>query len=94
MQDVLEADTPDAPRFLGAALLHDLALLPSYAVTDRAVQVPFRGRAGAGDGPPGRWALILRRVGHCSAATGLPADVFPGPRQRAARPGAHSCISP
>ncbi|MFG2973867.1 hypothetical protein ACGFYY_12775 [Streptomyces sp. NPDC048331] len=38
--------------FVGAALLHDLVLLPLYAVTDGAVQLLFRGRVGAGEGPP------------------------------------------
>ncbi|MFE7758441.1 hypothetical protein [Streptomyces sp. NPDC057418] len=39
--------------FVGAALLHDLVLLPFYAVTDRAAQRLFREEAGAGEGPPG-----------------------------------------
>ncbi|MER7463187.1 hypothetical protein [Streptomyces sp. NPDC097981] len=83
--------------FVGAALLHDLVLLPLYSVTDRAVQLLFRGRAGAGERSPRPsvnhvrvpafvsgllllvwWPLILRRVGHYTAATGLPADVFLG----------------
>ncbi|GGX44760.1 hypothetical protein O1M07_04265 [Streptomyces albulus] len=32
--------------FVGAALLHDLVLLPLYTVTDRLVQLLFRGRRG------------------------------------------------
>ncbi|MFJ3171994.1 hypothetical protein ACIPJK_14570 [Streptomyces roseus] len=85
--------------FVGAALLHDLVLLPLYAVTDRAAQYLFREGAGAAEGSrPTRpsvnyvrvpafvsgllllvwWPLILRRVGHYTAATGLPADVFLG----------------
>ncbi|WP_251065708.1 hypothetical protein [Streptomyces sp. ISL-44] len=83
--------------FVGAALLHDLVLLPLYSVTDRAAQFLFRVRAGTGEGPPRPsvnyvrvplfvsgllllvwWPLILRRVGHYTAATGLPADVFLG----------------
>ncbi|KJY47140.1 hypothetical protein [Streptomyces sp. A1547] len=95
---LLEGDTLGvALWFVGAALLHDLVLLPLYSVTDRAVQLLFRGRAGAGEGSlrPGVnhvrvpafvsgllllvwWPLILRRVGHYTAATGLPADVFLG----------------
>ncbi|MFB7979169.1 hypothetical protein [Streptomyces vinaceus] len=34
--------------FVGAALLHDLVLLPAYALTDRAAQLLFRGRGAAG----------------------------------------------
>ncbi|MEV6730421.1 MULTISPECIES: hypothetical protein [unclassified Streptomyces] len=85
--------------FVGAALLHDLGLLPLYSVTDRAAQFLFREREGAGDGRGSPrpsvnyvrvpafvsgllllvwWPLILRRVGHYTAATGLPADVFLG----------------
>ncbi|MEU9861946.1 hypothetical protein AB0D99_13780 [Streptomyces sp. NPDC047971] len=37
--------------FVGAALLHDLVLLPLYAVTDRAVQRLFARGAEAGEGP-------------------------------------------
>ncbi|MFG2875682.1 hypothetical protein ACGFYU_11865 [Streptomyces sp. NPDC048337] len=81
--------------FVGAALLHDLVLLPLYSVTDRAVQALFGPDARAGR--PGVrasvnyvrvpgfvsgvlllvwWPLVLRQVGHFTAATGLPADVF------------------
>ncbi|GGV13730.1 lipoprotein [Streptomyces litmocidini] len=93
---LLEGDTLGvALWFVGAALLHDLVLLPLYSVTDRAAQLLFRGRTGAGEGPPGPsvnyvrvpgfvsgllllvwWPLILSRVGHYTAATGLPADGF------------------
>ncbi|MFD5935842.1 hypothetical protein [Streptomyces sp. NPDC060333] len=38
--------------FVGAALLHDLVLLPAYSLTDRAIQHLFRGRtAEHGPGP-------------------------------------------
>lgn len=40
--------------FVGAALLHDLVLLPFYAVTDRAAQRLFGEKAGAGRGRRGR----------------------------------------
>ncbi|MCX4626478.1 hypothetical protein [Streptomyces sp. NBC_01443] len=50
--------------FVGAALLHDLVLLPLYSVTDRAVQLLFRGRAGAGEGPP-RPSVNYVRVPAC-----------------------------
>ncbi|WP_338499080.1 hypothetical protein [Streptomyces sp. SJL17-4] len=81
--------------FVGAALLHDLVLLPLYAVTDRAAQRLFREGAGAGEGPRRAsgnhvrvplfvsgvlllvwWPLILGRVDHYTAYTGLPADGF------------------
>ncbi|MFE2129413.1 hypothetical protein [Streptomyces amritsarensis] len=81
--------------FVGAALLHDLVLLPLYSVTDRAVQAAFGsapdvahhvGRVGvnyvrvpafvAGVLLLVWWPLILRRVDHFTAATGLPADGF------------------
>ncbi|MER6996624.1 hypothetical protein [Streptomyces sp. NPDC000410] len=79
--------------FVGAALLHDLVLLPLYVVTDRAAQRLFRET-------PGQraprvsvnyvrvpvfvsgllllvwWPLILGRVDHYTAYTGLPADGF------------------
>ncbi|MCJ0872664.1 hypothetical protein [Streptomyces sp. AP-93] len=35
--------------FVGAALLHDLVLLPAYSFTDRAAQFLFRGRSAAGE---------------------------------------------
>ncbi|MEV7558298.1 hypothetical protein [Streptomyces sp. NPDC089795] len=38
--------------FVGAALLHDLVLLPLYSLTDRAVQLLFEGRAGPVQGVP------------------------------------------
>ncbi|MEU9004401.1 hypothetical protein [Streptomyces sp. NPDC048551] len=54
---LLEGDTLGvALWFVGAALLHDLVLLPSYSLTDRAVQRLFRGSSGADSdadaGPP------------------------------------------
>ncbi|MFD8413758.1 hypothetical protein ACFV2Q_18675 [Streptomyces sp. NPDC059650] len=81
--------------FVGAALLHDLVLLPLYSVTDRAVQAAFGSASGVGV-PVVRagvnhvrvpafvagvlllvwWPLILRRVDHFTATTGLPADGF------------------
>ncbi|KQX50759.1 MULTISPECIES: hypothetical protein [unclassified Streptomyces] len=88
--------------FVGAALLHDLVLLPLYAMTDRAVQLLFPPREGADGTTSGArrarfgvnhvrvpaflsglvllvyWPLVFRRVGHYTAATGLPADVFLG----------------
>ncbi|MFF5701135.1 hypothetical protein ACFY7H_01260 [Streptomyces sp. NPDC012794] len=80
--------------FVGAALLHDLVLLPLYSMTDRAVRAAF-GDAHVG-GPLARvgvnhvrvpsfiagvlllvwWPLILHRVEHFTAATGLPSDGF------------------
>ncbi|WP_330261185.1 hypothetical protein [Streptomyces sp. NBC_00539] len=86
---LLEGDTVGvALWFVGAALVHDLVLLPLYSVLDRAAQLP---------GAPWPdvnhvrvpafvsgllllvwWPLILRRVGHYTAATGLPADGFLG----------------
>ncbi|MFJ3194800.1 hypothetical protein ACIQKE_14095 [Streptomyces griseoviridis] len=38
--------------FVGAALLHDLVLLPAYSLTDRAAQFLFRGRSPAPGGVP------------------------------------------
>ncbi|MFJ4775716.1 hypothetical protein [Streptomyces sp. NPDC088762] len=74
--------------FVGAAVLHDLVLLPLYAVADRAVQrlVPGSPSINHVRVPAFLsgllllvwWPLILRRVGHYTAATGLPADVFLG----------------
>ncbi|MFE3021923.1 hypothetical protein [Streptomyces sp. NPDC059256] len=98
--------------FIGAALIHDLLLLPAYSVTDRLAQRLCRPRSGrrapkrggsdapSSDTAPARrclsvnylrvpvflsgllllvwWPLILRRVPHYTAATGLPADVFLG----------------
>ncbi|MFE9928554.1 hypothetical protein [Streptomyces sp. NPDC005533] len=81
--------------FVGAALLHDLVLLPLYSVTDRVVQVAF-GIDGDVEAPAVRtglnhvrvpafvagvlllvwWPLVLRRVDHFTAATGLPEDGF------------------
>ncbi|GHB56643.1 lipoprotein [Streptomyces cirratus] len=74
--------------FVGAALLHDLVLLPLYSVLDRGAQLP---------GAPWPsvnyvrvpafvsgllllvwWPLVLRRVGHYTATTGLPAGGFLG----------------
>ncbi|MFE3560531.1 hypothetical protein ACFXKW_37635 [Streptomyces sp. NPDC059193] len=87
--------------FVGAALLHDLVLLPLYTLTDRAAQAALgvRGHAAHGDRPSpasGRinyvrvpafisgvllltwFPLILGQVGHYTAYTGLPDDVFLG----------------
>ncbi|MFJ3927031.1 hypothetical protein [Streptomyces sp. NPDC090022] len=93
---LLQGDTLGvAVWFVGAALVHDLVLLPLYAVTDRAAQVVFASAPDAG-GPAVRvsvnyvrvpafvsgvlllvwWPLVLRRVDHFTAATGLPADGF------------------
>ncbi|MFF4321266.1 hypothetical protein [Streptomyces sp. NPDC001568] len=38
--------------FVGAALLHDLVLLPAYSLTDRAAQILVRGRTTAPAGVP------------------------------------------
>lgn len=83
--------------FVGAALLHDLVLLPFYAVTDRASQRLFTEGTGAGEGRTRPsvnyvrvplfvsgllllvwWPLVLGRVDHYTAYTGLPADGFLG----------------
>ncbi|AZK97387.1 MULTISPECIES: hypothetical protein [Streptomyces] len=87
--------------FVGAALIHDLLLLPAYSVTDRAARRLCRRvpKDGGSDAPVRRgpsvnylrvpaflsgllllvwWPLILRRVPHYTAVTGLPADVFLG----------------
>ncbi|MFG2335539.1 hypothetical protein [Streptomyces yangpuensis] len=80
--------------FVGAALVHDLVLLPLYSVTDRATQAVC-GTSGPGHAA-GRvsvnyvrvpafvagvlllvwWPLVLHRVDHFTAYTGLPADGF------------------
>ncbi|WP_395367694.1 hypothetical protein ACHGLA_33110 [Streptomyces sp. YH02] len=91
---LLEGDTLGvALWFVGAALLHDLVLLPLYAVTDRAAQYVFREIPGQGPPRPSVnhvrvplfvsgllllvwWPLILGRVDHYTAYTGLPADGF------------------
>ncbi|MFJ5833308.1 hypothetical protein [Streptomyces sp. NPDC093089] len=91
---LLEGDTLGvALWFVGAALLHDLVLLPLYAVTDRAVQHLFPEIPGQDLPRPGVnhvrvplfvsgllllvwWPLILGRVDHYTAYTGLPADGF------------------
>ncbi|GGZ65247.1 hypothetical protein [Streptomyces subrutilus] len=45
---LLKGDTVGvALWFVGAALLHDLVLLPCYTLTDRAAQLLFRGRTSA-----------------------------------------------
>ncbi|MDI5970754.1 hypothetical protein POF50_015635 [Streptomyces sp. SL13] len=80
--------------FVGAAVLHDLVLLPVYGVLDRALQGVTRRRGGrrAGGGTAVNYVrvpvflsgllllvwfpLVLRLVGHYTAATGLPADRF------------------
>lgn len=93
---LLEGDTVRvAIWFVGAALLHDLVLLPLYSVTDRGAQLLFRGTSATGERPPRPsvnyfrvpasvagvlflvwWPLILRRGGHYTAYTALPADGF------------------
>ncbi|MGP3983694.1 hypothetical protein [Streptomyces sp. KR80] len=89
--------------FVGAAVLHDLVLLPLYSFADRGLEALFR--LGSGSGKPVRttdpgWArtqwinhvrvpvflsgllllvwfpLILDRVDHYEAFTGLPGGVF------------------
>lgn len=56
---LLKGDTMGvAIWFLGAALLHDLVLLPAYSITDRAAQLLFRGRTTAGG--PGSSVNYLR----------------------------------
>ncbi|MEU7074051.1 hypothetical protein AB0B30_31980 [Streptomyces narbonensis] len=79
--------------FVGAALLHDLVLLPLYAVTDRAAQHLFREVPEQGQPRASVnyvrvplfvsgvlllvwWPLILGRVDHYTAYTGLQADGF------------------
>ncbi|MBT2481475.1 hypothetical protein [Streptomyces sp. ISL-94] len=74
--------------FVGAAVLHDLVLLPLYSVADRAAQRLSPGSASVNHVRVPAflsgllllvwWPLILRRVGHYTAATGLPADGFLG----------------
>lgn len=50
---LLKGDTMGvAIWFVGAALLHDLFLLPAYSLTDRAARFLFRGRATAGERAP------------------------------------------
>ncbi|MFJ9338697.1 hypothetical protein ACIRP0_05325 [Streptomyces sp. NPDC101733] len=50
---LLKGDTVGvAIWFVGAALLHDLVLLPAYSLTDRAAQLLFRGRTAQGEGMP------------------------------------------
>ncbi|WP_328297309.1 MULTISPECIES: hypothetical protein [unclassified Streptomyces] len=45
---LLKGDTMGvAIWFVGAALLHDLVLLPAYSLTDRAAQLLYRGRTAA-----------------------------------------------
>ncbi|MGW7314496.1 hypothetical protein [Streptomyces sp. NPDC054854] len=46
--------------FVGAALLHDLVLLPLYSVTDRAAQLIIRGRTAAAGGMPRASVNYLR----------------------------------
>ncbi|MFJ1864405.1 hypothetical protein ACIOD1_07230 [Streptomyces sp. NPDC088097] len=50
---LLKGDTVGvAIWFVGAALLHDLVLLPAYSLTDRAAQLLVRGRTPQGEGMP------------------------------------------
>ncbi|RNL82710.1 hypothetical protein EFW17_18410 [Halostreptopolyspora alba] len=79
--------------FLGAAVVHDLVLLPGYTLADRGLRALGGRRAG---GPP-TWInfvrvpvflsgllllvwfpLILRRVDHYETTTGLSGDVYLG----------------
>ncbi|MFF3209478.1 hypothetical protein ACFYYB_02335 [Streptomyces sp. NPDC002886] len=81
--------------FVGAAVLHDMVLLPAYSLTDRAAQRLFRGRGATDAATPKAgvnhlrvpafvsgvlflvwWPLILRKGGHYTAYTALPADGF------------------
>ncbi|MEU3312095.1 hypothetical protein AB0940_01945 [Streptomyces sp. NPDC006656] len=79
--------------FVGAALLHDLVLLPLYAFADLAVQrlLGAGARRRRTDVNHVRvpafvsgvlllvyWPLVLGQVGHFTASTGLPDDVFLG----------------
>ncbi|WP_329459733.1 hypothetical protein [Streptomyces sp. NBC_01497] len=79
--------------FVGAAVLHDLVLLPLYTATDRLLCTVLRGRRPA----PGTalnhvrvpaflsllllavyWPLVLRQAPHFRLSTGLSPDVFLG----------------
>lgn len=84
--------------FVGAAVLHDLVLLPVYTALDRTVQTLVGPVTGTGDRgrSSGRatvnhvrvpvflsgllllvwWPLVLGRVSHYTATTGLPAGRF------------------
>ncbi len=82
--------------FAGAAVVHDLVLLPVYSTLDRALQRVTRRRGAAACAVAGRpglnhvrvpvflsgllllvwFPLVLGRVGHYTAATGLSADHF------------------
>ncbi|WP_407697650.1 hypothetical protein [Streptomyces corynorhini] len=80
--------------FAGAALLHDLVLVPLYTLGDRALQAAARrrGRPLARTGVPYvrvpvflsllmllvYWPLVLRAPGPYQEATGLDPDVFLG----------------
>ncbi|WP_327302138.1 hypothetical protein OG730_00160 [Streptomyces sp. NBC_01298] len=58
---LLKGDTTGvAIWFVGAALLHDLVLLPAYSLTDRAAQFLCRGRAAEGEGVPRPGVNYLR----------------------------------
>ncbi|MFK0043550.1 hypothetical protein ACIQU4_05510 [Streptomyces sp. NPDC090741] len=61
---LFEGDTVGvAVWFVGAALLHDLVLLPLYSVTDRAMQLLFtRGRDGDQERPAPRVSVNYVRV--------------------------------
>jgi hypothetical protein len=78
--------------FVGAAIVHDLVLVPLYSLADRALRVALPGRAGRSE-----WInyvrvpafvslllllvwypLILGRVGRYASYTGLDPDVFMG----------------
>ncbi|WP_395511154.1 hypothetical protein [Streptomyces racemochromogenes] len=48
--------------FVGAALLHDLVLLPAYSATDQVLQRAFRGRPGDSAGRPSAISVNYVRV--------------------------------
>ncbi|MFI5980548.1 hypothetical protein ACIBEA_06700 [Streptomyces sp. NPDC051555] len=58
---LLKGDTMGvAIWFVGAALLHDLVLLPAYSLTDRAAQFLFHGRTRAAENVPRPGVNYLR----------------------------------
>ena len=67
--------------FVGAALLHDLVLVPLYTVTDRALQL-LLARAGHGRAEGTLWAarstVNYLRVPGYQVTTGLPPGTFLG----------------
>ncbi|MFI9063939.1 hypothetical protein ACIGQE_18970 [Streptomyces sp. NPDC053429] len=86
---LLKGDTVGvALWFVGAALLHDLVLLPAYSLLDRAAQLPKAPWPSVNYVRVPAfvsgllllvwWPLVLGRVSHYTAATALPADGFLG----------------